>query len=421
MRKIILFISLLISVQINAQELSLSKALELAKSPQKNQADLEVLKREIDLKIQKAKRLPLIYGDANLQRNLIVPVTPVPAIAFNPNALPNEITPLKFATDWSAKAGLQFSLDIFNSQNQLDIKSAEFEKKRSEISKKQTTVEFNRLIIDLYAQTYLSQLQYEVSLINETKFNETLNIILIRNKEGRASDLEKNNALQKALELELTTNEAEYVLKNKFLELANYIDISIYERLSTSIDEILASHFKNEDFDIEFLKLDIAQKNYEIKNNKLSYLPKLSFNAFYGTQFYNNQLKVYDSDYWYGNSFVNFSIRIPLTEQYEKGLKSKLSTYELEISQSKLSALELENHIFMEQNKNEKLILEQKIRKQKEIIDLISNNVEIIKVQLNSGTILISEYNSELEKLFNQNQKLWQLSYDLLMKNMENK
>lgn len=408
-------------MQINAQELSLSKALELANSPQKKQAETEVLKQDINFKIQKAKRLPLIYGDANLQRNLIVPVTPVPAIAFNPNALPNEITPLKFATDWSAKAGLQFSLDIFNSQNQLDIKSAEFEKKRSEISKKQATVEFNKLIIDLYAQTYLSQLQYEVSLINEAKFNETLNIILIRNKEGRASDLEKNNALQKALELELTTNEAEYVLKNKFLELANYLDISIYERLSTSIDEILASHFKKEDFDVELLKLDIAQKNYEIKNNKLSSLPKLSFNAYYGTQFYNNQLKVYDSDYWYGNSFVNFSIRIPLTEHYEKRLKSKLFTYDLEIFQSKLSALELENHIFMEQNKNEKLILEQKIRKQKEIIDLISNNVEIIKAQLNSGTVLISEYNSELEKLFNQNQKLWQLSYDLLIKHMENK
>ena len=55
------------------------------------------------------------------------------------------------------------------------------------------------------------------------------------------------------------------------------------------------------------------------------------------------------------------------------------------------------------------------------MIDLISNNVEIIKVQLNSGTVLISEYNSELEKLFNQNQKLWQLSYDLLIKNMEYK
>lgn len=418
MKKIILSLSLLYCLSLNAQELSLTRALELAKSPQKKQADIEVLKQNINLKIQKSKRLPLIYGDANLQRNLIVPVTPVPAIVFNPNALPNEITPLQFATDWSAKAGFQFSLDIFNAQNQLDIQKAEIEKKKSEISKKETEEDFDKLIIDFYAQTYLSQLQYELSLLNETKFKETLQIILIRNEEGRASDLEKNNALQKAFDLEMTTNEAEYVLKNKFLQLATYIDITEFERLSTSIDDVLLIDFEINNYDIELLKLNIEEKNNDIQNSKLTLFPKLSLNAYYGTQFFNNHLKLIDSDYWYGNSFVSFSIKIPLTDHYEKKLKTKLFTYDLEIFQSKLSALELEKSIYLEQRENKVEVLKNKILKQKQIIDLIEKNIEIIKVKLDLGTVLISEYNSEIEKLFTQSQKFWQLSYDLLKERM---
>ena len=98
------------------QDLSLKDALFQAKSYKKEQGLLEVQVQEIQQKINRRKQLPLLTGEANLQRNLIIPVTPVPSIAFDPNAQPGEITPLKFATDWSAKAGLQVSWDVFNSQ-----------------------------------------------------------------------------------------------------------------------------------------------------------------------------------------------------------------------------------------------------------------------------------------------------------------
>ena len=419
MKKILLYISLCFFAQLSAQELSLVKALELANSPQNKQADLEILKQEINLKIQKNKRLPLIYGDVNVQRNLIVPVTPVPAIAFNPNAAAGDITPLKFATDWSAKAGLQFSLDLFNAQNQLNIKQAENSSKKSELSKKQTAEDFNKLIIDLYAQTYLAQQQYELALINEAKFKETLNVIILRNKAGRSSDLEKNNALQKAYDLELTSDEAEYVLKNKLLQLANYIDITKFESVSTSIDEIVKSDFKSANYDVAQLQMDIDSKQIEIENNQRSVIPKVSLNAFYGSQFFNNQLNLTNSQYWYGNSFVNLTLRIPLTEYYEKNLKKKQFNYELEIAKSKLEALELDTEISDLKRKNDLLVLQQKISAYKQMVNLAEQNVNIVKAQVDEGTVLISEYNKEIENLLAQNKKLWQAYYDLLLKQLE--
>lgn len=419
MKKSIFYISLLVCAQLNAQELSLDKALELANNPEYKQAELEVLKQEINLKIQKNKRLPLIYGDANLQRNLIVPVTPVPAIAFNPNAEAGEITPLKFATDWSAKAGLQLSLDLFNSQNQLNIKQAENQNKKAEIDKQQSAENFKKLIVDLYAQAYLAQQQFEVSVLNESNFRETLQIIIKRNEAGRVSDLEKNAALQKAYELELTVDESELILQNKYLQLANYFDITVFDSISTSIDDIIQQNLTIADYEIEQLKLEIDAKEIEIQNNKLTSIPKLTFNAFYGGQFYDNQLKITNSDNWFGNSYVNLALRIPITENFEKRLKAKQFDFDKEIIQSKLETLEREKLNSDKQQQNDLLILSQKLQAYKQIVSLAESNVKIVKAQVDAGTVLISEYNEELENLFTQNQKLWQTSYDLLKKRLE--
>lgn len=419
MKKSIFYISLLVCAQLNAQELSLEKALELANNPEYKQADLEVLKQEINLKIQKNKRLPLIYGDANVQRNLIVPVTPVPAIAFNPNAESGEITPLKFATDWSAKAGIQLSLDLFNSQNQLNIKKAENQNRKAEIDKQQSTENFKKLIVDLYAQAYLAQQQFEVSVLNESNFRETLQIILKRNEAGRVSDLEKNAALQKAYELQLTVDETELVLQNKYLQLANYFDVTAFDFISTSIDDIIQQNLTIADYEIEQLKLEIDAKEIEIQNNKLTSIPKLTFNAFYGGQFYDNQLKITNSDNWFGNSYVNLALRIPITENFEKRLKAKQFDFDKEIIQSKLETLEREKLNSDKQLQNDLLILSQKLQTYKQIVSLAESNVKIVKAQVDAGTVLISEYNKELENLFSQNQKLWQISYDLLKKKLE--
>lgn len=419
MKKKIFYICLLISAQTFGQELSLSKTLELANNPEYKQAELDVLKQEINLKIQKSKRLPLIYGEANMQRNLIVPVTPVPAIAFDPNAKPGEITPLKFATDWSAKAGVQFSVDIFNSQNHLNIKQAENLSKKSELNKKESLESFKNLIIDLYAQTYLAQQQFELSIQNEKNFKETLDILIKRNEAGRVADLEKNLALQKAYELTLTADEAEMVLKNKWLQLSTYLNISDFDMISTSIEEIIQSNFETDDFEIKQLQLDLDAKQIEIRNNKLNAIPKLTFNAFYGGQFYDNQLKILKAENWFGNSYVNLTLRIPLTENFETSLKNKQFQYEKEITQNKIEVLTRQKETARLQKQNEILMLTQKVNTFKEIVALAKTNVTIIKNQVDLGTVLISEYNKELENLFSQYLKLWQTSYDLLKKKLE--
>src|SRR5690606_21887356 len=73
------------------------------------------------------KRMPLVYGDANLQRNLIIPVTPVPANAFDPSAPEGELLPLRFTTRWTSNAGINGSFDLFNPQKKGAVQEAKIQ------------------------------------------------------------------------------------------------------------------------------------------------------------------------------------------------------------------------------------------------------------------------------------------------------
>lgn len=115
---VIFFISVVQSLfaQDTTLPLSLHKAREMAIAN-----SLEIFSKETDVRIaedhvalEKIKRYPTVSGDLNLQRNSIIPVTPVPAKAFDPAAPVDEIRPLQFATKWSGNTGLNASYDLFN-------------------------------------------------------------------------------------------------------------------------------------------------------------------------------------------------------------------------------------------------------------------------------------------------------------------
>lgn len=92
----------------NGQSLSIKELwaqIDQAANIQGKKLNVDLQKEQ--LKVRNSERLPVIYGDINLQRNLIIPTTPVPAIAFDPNAPEGAILPLKFSTKWNSKAGVQ--------------------------------------------------------------------------------------------------------------------------------------------------------------------------------------------------------------------------------------------------------------------------------------------------------------------------
>src|SRR5690606_18198232 len=52
------------------------------------------------------RRIPMVYADAQLQRNWIIPVTQMPANAFDPSEPEGKKLPLRFTTRWTSHAGI---------------------------------------------------------------------------------------------------------------------------------------------------------------------------------------------------------------------------------------------------------------------------------------------------------------------------
>lgn len=402
------------------QDLSLEDALLQAKSYKKEQGLLEVQIQEIQQKINRRKQLPLLTGEANLQRNLIIPVTPVPSIAFDPNAQPGEITPLKFATDWSAKAGLQVSWDVFNPQKKWTNKQTDIQYEKAKLNAALNDENLEKEIIDLYAQAYLAQQQLNIAIEKEADYTEVLSVVTKRAEAGRASEFEKNNALKTFYEIQMNRKEAQIVLQNKYIGLMNYLDVSNYSSFTTTIEDVLKLKLEeNTNLQQQLLLWDVRLNEEEVRFNKKSYLPTLTLNGYYGAQFYDNNLRLFESNNWFGNSYVSLGIKIPISQWLEKNAEQKKLMLQNKLATSKLNEQKQNDDQMDAQRMNDIALLKEKIHQQKEIIQLTEANLQIVKAQFNEGTILITEYNKEIQNGQETYKKLWQTQYDLVSKLLE--
>lgn len=402
----------------NAQELTLARALEEANSHRVENATNEVLIQLIEQRIQKNQKLPLLFGEANLQRNLIVPTTPVPAIAFNPNALPGEVIPLQFATDWTAKAGLQLSIDLYNPEKKWNNKQVNNQLKTAQIREEITKQNFTNELIDIYAQTYLAQKQLEFAEQNIEMYNQTFEIIKIRHEAGRASAIELNNAQKKQYELQILLLEAQSIYKNKLLNFSEYIDIQSFDKLSTNWKEIESYIISNiyKDSDEIFLEKISKEDQQQSLYNRL--LPTITFNGYLGSQYYQNDLKLFNAENWFGHSYVNIALKLPISDWYDKNNKQRKYALELEIANNNLQHAIRKEAIENNQISNEVSLLYNKIQLLEKTVEMVRKNVDITRAKVEEGTLLISDYNNEMELYFEENKKLWQTQYEWISKQL---
>jgi outer membrane protein len=399
-----------------SQQLSLQDAIEKANSTTLTEAQWQQKIAKLQLQSTKTNRLPLIYGDASVQRNLIIPVTPVPVIAFNPNAAPGEIMPLRFATDWSAKAGLQGSIDIFNPQNHTAIVEALVNEAKANIEIESQKSSLRNTIIDLYAQCLLSIEQLEIAKASLLNYQEIAQIIKARYEAGRTTLLEYNKTLQKVNELEQLLNEANTIVRINFNNLSEFIDPGSFNSLSTSLQDIIKMQASTDSFEIQQLDIDLKYKQFQRNKIKLEALPKLSLNAYYGANHFSNSFNLFQAQNWYGNSYINLTIRVPITETYNRSITAKQLAYQTELSQLKLDDA-LKKEAIKRKNKAEnRSIYYARIENAQKNLSLAKENLSIIEEQAKSGRVLVTELNKEMDAFFNQQKNLWQAQYDYIKK-----
>lgn len=380
------------------------------------QANIKVIESQLGF-------IPNIYLSGDFRRNLIIPETPVPANVFDPTVQNDELMYLKFNTKWNTSAGININYDLFNPEKINRVAEQKHQLKIQEYDAQITEDDLREKIALAYAECVIANEQ-KLLLIGDTAFYTALlnnsNQLFLKEK---ISLVEKNNSQKAYNESIIDLLEAEKIANDRKAELLYLIgmEVTLQNIESLSLQEDIETLLKKMEhnslpsFDIEKARqqevVDLAQ--LRIKSASLKYAPTLTLNGYYGSNYYKNDLTLFNNNFWRGNSYVGLSIKVPITQS--------LSTSK-EVSRLRLQKLMESENLRDLQNIRSKDRLNDlsqlQVRKENHRLnhqnwEMSRQNSQAAQVQFDKGYIKQSDLLNEIQKMKQNRQLFLQSAYDL--------
>ncbi|GAA4139983.1 hypothetical protein GCM10022216_18690 [Sphingobacterium kyonggiense] len=419
MKRVIIYIFaiLLLPGYSLGQSLSIEELWQQAKtSIGSQQKDVELASKRQEELVLRNNRLPLVYGDVNLQRNIIIPTTPVPAIAFDPNAQEGAILPLKFATKWNSRAGVQLEWDIFNPSKNADLNKARIETKRAILNQELALIQWKKDATLAYCASVLASEQYKLALEDSITQASLVKIMNTRFEEGREKQTDLFAAFQEMERKIIQRHEAWSVLMETDLDLRKMLANQNLTHLSSDLSSIqnLLEKERFPDQQLELLQLDQQLATYEIRETKLAKLPTITLNGFFGAQFFSNEFDLFERNHWYGNSFANIGVKIPISAYFTNSASVKKSQLQEQLTVLKIREQEIEEATKDKKTAAKIWSAKQKIAGLERIVDLAEKekNLQLEGVQI--GRTIPTEYYRANHSWIAAKKELWQAEFDLV-------
>src|SRR5690606_23584464 len=137
-------------------------------------------------------------------------------------------------------------------------------------------------------------------------------------------------------------------------------------------------------------------------------LPTLKLNAYLGEQFYSNEFRLDRGSDWFGNSFVNLALRIPLSTYFTLQPSLKKNNLQLQLTSLQLEEEQLNDRIQSQQNTVKLQAAEKKLAAYQRIERLALENKATKEKAFHAGRILLTEL-MQAYASYNQAKKdVWQ-------------
>ncbi|WP_407427165.1 TolC family protein [Arcticibacter sp.] len=412
----VLFSSACIYAQTSPGPLRISLQ-EAQKIALENNPDLKI--RELDIRIAEAqvaqsrlRRIPQIYGDFNMQRNLIIPVTPVPAYAFRPDAAQGELIPLRFTTKWTSNTGLNADVDIFNPQKRAELAEANIQ---AEIRKTERESEENDLSYNLseaYAATVIALEQLKLSVADTLVNHNVLKMSEEQFAAGRLMQADLNQVKTDRNKALNNWGEAQKILQQTKAELMVLMGYEPSDGITIELTDDIESLYtfyqrdktsEPQSITLKKLKQEEDLLRSQLNNTKAGFLPAISLKGYYGASYFDNNLEIFKGNNWYGNSFISLGLRMPITEGLERSKKLTEIRFQSEANRLAYLSQQNKNQLALLETQREIVFLETKYLRSKQNYALAADTYRIAQQQYDSGRLLIgdlskSSYGYQLEK-----------------------
>lgn len=417
MRKILFYISCLIPLFGYTQSLSIEQLwADMTKGNAYQQKQIERSIKKEDLQELRSNRIPVFYLDGNLQRNLIIPTTPVPAIAFDPTAAEGAIIPLKFATKWTSKVGVQMEWDLFDPKRGIQEEQKRLDIDRASIDLDKQAQEWKIDATLAYAAVVLATEQYALAVEDSISYQKILSLVKKRYDEGRVGGTEYVQAQQELERRRINLYEAWSVLVDSDLELRRFVNLDSTKVLSSNMNDITSfvDALSVDNYELKTLQLDQQMNELQQRELKKGLLPTLKVNAYLGEQFYSNEFRLDRGADWFGNSFINLALRIPLSTYLTVQPSLRKSALKQQLTQLQLLEEQQDDEI---RNRQKAIKIEAALKKlaSYQTIEKLSIENKMIKEkEFDAGRLLLTELLQSHTAVQQAKRERWQASYDLL-------
>lgn len=384
------------------QAVSLDEAIQsaLANHPALTSSALALQMAGQQLSAAKAGRIPDLTAQASLQRNLIIPSTPVPADLIQGSGSAGQTMLLKFGTDWNSSAGLRLQYQLFDPDRSDNIRQMEINRKQSQLNYLGEQVQLRANVTTAYASAVLAreQLAFAVqdTLLNHQEY-------LVSGSLYRQGRLALTDLNQSSLDLSNSLNrfsQANMVYLHSLFDLAYAMgltpDADQLPVLSDSLSSLLSRFDKGNASPVQptgslqYLKnrTQLLSDSLTLKSLRLGMLPTISLNATYGTDYYRNILQPWNTAYWYGNSQVALTLSLPLTREF--GDQRRIRAQEFQLGQNRARMQDDLNQRIADLAKTQASILQysREMQRLKSDIDLAKQNLEIVQSRFDAGRLL---------------------------------
>ena len=432
-RSITLLLLLSFTLLLPAQELkperltleeTIAHALEHA--PEQISQKLKVDEAAIRIDEARLQHLPDIYASGDLRRNLIIPSTPVPAHLFDPDASEGELMYLRFNTTWNASAGLNLSYDLFSPEKVNRVGEQKQLLQMQQYDEMISEKELREQVAIAYAERVIAEEQLR-SCVQDT----TYYALLLRNagelyKKEQLSLVEKNEAQQAYNESVANCLRAEKIAADAGANLLFLAGAEVTHRtvaalqLEEDIPTLLSKMEQHASAVVTGKELEVMKQSEMVSLAALrtrsaawKYAPTLSLNGYLGTNYYNNELRLFNDRYWRGNSYLGLSLKIPISQSLTTA--KEVSRLRLQQRMEAATLQEIRNRQEKErlQERSQLAVQRESYRLSEENLTMSEQNLQAVQLQYEKGYILQQELLSEQLKAQLARQSYLQAAYDL--------
>lgn len=338
--------------------------------------------------------LPQINTNISFDDNLKRQVSVIPAGAFSPNEIR-----VQFGNQYNTNATAQLDQVIYDKSMLLGLKAAEPNNQLAALKKEQTQDNLIYNTANAYFQVLVYVEQEKITLENEKKYRELLDILKLRLDKGVIKKTEYdrtqstlNNILSQKSIIQANKAVALNRLKNvmgmslnediRVLENINYEGLTQIER-DNSLDV-------NDILDYKIQSNNILLQELDVKRKQAAFMPTVSAYGRYGVMSFGNEFGKSLTN-WIDFSSIGLKVNVPIFSGYRKNSQLKQSEISLLNARTNLK-LSTENMNLAFQNSASLLLKAQTdLKINKENLTFAKEVFESSSIEYQKGVSMLSD------------------------------